>query len=148
MERAAVVEITSEDGDFPTRGSLRIRGWGAVVIVYVDNETSGNRVFNNLDRAKRWPRGKRNRRSSRGAGSSRLFGNRIAGVNLEVEVEPRNNQEAGGENPSTAIRATGGGPSECLAAASMWLRYRVHAIRCFRTVGHPVRLVVQTVGPR
>jgi hypothetical protein len=25
-----------------------------VVIVYIDNETSGNRVFNDLDRAKRW----------------------------------------------------------------------------------------------
>jgi hypothetical protein len=25
-----------------------------VVIVYVDNETSGNRVFNDLARAKRW----------------------------------------------------------------------------------------------
>jgi len=32
----------------------RKHNYWRVVIVYVENETSGNRVFNDLDRAKRW----------------------------------------------------------------------------------------------
>jgi hypothetical protein len=37
-----------------TQRAKRKHNYWRVVIVYVDNETSGNRVFNDLDRAKRW----------------------------------------------------------------------------------------------
>jgi hypothetical protein len=36
------------------RKTKRKRDYWRVVIVYTDNETSANRVFNDLDRAKKW----------------------------------------------------------------------------------------------
>jgi hypothetical protein len=36
------------------RKAKRKHNYWRVVIVYTDNETSGNRVFKDLDRAKRW----------------------------------------------------------------------------------------------
>jgi hypothetical protein len=37
-----------------TKKAKRKHDYWRVVVVYVDNETSANRVFNDLDRAKRW----------------------------------------------------------------------------------------------
>ena len=39
------------------RKAKRKHNYWRVVIVYTDNETSGNRVFKDLDRAKRWAAG-------------------------------------------------------------------------------------------
>ena len=46
-----VSEVTVADA--PKKMRRKLNYW-RVVINYTDNETSGNRIFSNLDKAKRW----------------------------------------------------------------------------------------------